>query len=133
MLSINGFEFIIILVVVLLVIGPEKLPTYVEQLTRFIRGAREYVASTREKVVEDLGPEVAEIDWKSLDPRQYDPRKIIRDALAEEIEETKRVLRGSADDARKLVDSTDAMLKGHTGAKPRPNQGAPTVFDDEAT
>ena len=90
-------------------------------------------ASTREKVVEDLGPEVADIDWKTLDPRQYDPRKIIRDALAEEIEETKRVLRGSADDARKLVDSTDAMLKGHTGAKGRPNQGAPTVFDDEAT
>ena len=70
MLSINGFEFIIILVVVLLVIGPDKLPTYVEQLTRFIRGARQYVASTREKVVEDLGPEVADIDWKSLDPRQ---------------------------------------------------------------
>lgn len=133
MFSINGFEFIIILVVVLLVIGPDKLPSYVEQLTKFVRGARQYVAATREKVVDDLGPDVADIDWKSLDPRQYDPRKIIRDALGEEIEETKRALRGTAADARKLVDGTDAMLKGKTVANPKQIADAPTIFDDEAT
>jgi sec-independent protein translocase protein TatB len=29
-----------------------------------------------------LGPEFDEVDWKKLDPRQYDPRRIVRDALS---------------------------------------------------
>jgi len=33
---------------------------------------------------DEMGPEFDEIEWKKLDPRQYDPRKIIRDALANE-------------------------------------------------
>jgi sec-independent protein translocase protein TatB len=34
-----------------------------------------------------MGPEYDDIEWKSLDPRQYDPRRIIREALLEPSEE----------------------------------------------
>ena len=31
-----------------------------------------------------MGPEFDEVDWKKLDPRQYDPRRIIREALLDD-------------------------------------------------
>jgi sec-independent protein translocase protein TatB len=35
-------------------------------------------------VRDELGPDVDDIEWKKLDPRQYDPRQIVRTALADE-------------------------------------------------
>src|SRR4051812_33495770 len=36
-----------------------------------------------EQMREELGPEFDEIDWRKLDPRQYDPRRIVREALSD--------------------------------------------------
>ena len=33
---------------------------------------------------EEMGPEFDDVDWKKLDPRQYDPRRIIREALLDD-------------------------------------------------
>ena len=33
---------------------------------------------------EEMGPDFDELDWKKLDPRQYDPRRIIREALLDD-------------------------------------------------
>ena len=34
---------------------------------------------------DEMGPDFDDVDWKKLDPRQYDPRRIIREALDEEV------------------------------------------------
>ena len=31
-----------------------------------------------------MGPEFDEVDWTKLDPRQYDPRRIVREALLDD-------------------------------------------------
>lgn len=80
-----GFdEFIVILVIAVLVIGPERLPQYVKTVTEFVRGAKKFMNQTKESLDKELGPEFADVDWQKLDPRQYDPRKIVRDALIED-------------------------------------------------
>jgi len=33
---------------------------------------------------DELGEGFEDLDWKKLDPRQYDPRRIIREALLED-------------------------------------------------
>jgi sec-independent protein translocase protein TatB len=33
---------------------------------------------------DEMGPEFDDVDWKKLDPRQYDPRRIIREALIDD-------------------------------------------------
>ena len=40
----------------------------------------------KDRMREEMGPEFEDVDWKKLDPRQYDPRRIIREALIEEPE-----------------------------------------------
>ncbi len=40
--------------------------------------------SPKDRMREEMGPEFDEVDWKKLDPRQYDPRRIIREALIDD-------------------------------------------------
>jgi sec-independent protein translocase protein TatB len=82
--GINGWELVIILVVAMLVIGPERLPVYAEQLGSLVRRGRDLLQNAKARVDDELGPEFSDVDWSKLDPRQYDPRKIVRDALLDD-------------------------------------------------
>lgn len=86
MFGISGGEAIIILVVALVVIGPERLPEYAEKLKDLIRSLKRYATGAKDELKETLGPEFSGVDWRKLDPRQYDPRVIVREALMEEDE-----------------------------------------------
>jgi sec-independent protein translocase protein TatB len=82
--DINGPEFLVLGAVALFVLGPDKLPGYAAQASRLLRQLRTMADGAKDQVREQLGPEFDDVDWKSLDPRQYDPRRIVRDALAAE-------------------------------------------------
>lgn len=84
MFGVNGGELVVLLVIAVLVIGPERLPRYAEQLGVLVRQGRTMLGDAKTKVTEELGPEVADVDWSQLDPRRYDPRRIVRDALLDE-------------------------------------------------
>ncbi len=81
MFGINGGEFVVLLIVALIIIGPERLPGYAEQLGRLARQARGMLQDARTRVQDELGDDFSEVDWSKLDPRQYDPRRIVREAL----------------------------------------------------
>lgn len=86
MLGINGGEAIILVLLALFIIGPERLPEYAEKLKEFVKAAKRYATGATEELKETLGPEIADVDWRKLDPRQYDPRTIVRQALLEDDE-----------------------------------------------
>lgn len=81
MFSINGGELLVLVVVALVVLGPERLPHYAQQLGRLVREVRSFALKAREQVREEMGEDFDDIDWQALDPRRYDPRRIVRDAL----------------------------------------------------
>ena len=81
MFGINTPELVLIIIVAVLVIGPSRLPGYLEKLKNLIREVRKMASGARETIREEAGVDVDDIDWKKLDPRQYDPRRIIREAL----------------------------------------------------
>ncbi len=81
--GINGGEALVLLLLAVIVIGPERLPRYAEQLGGLVRRARDLLGEAKARVDSELGPEMKDIDWSKLDPRQYDPRRIVRDALLE--------------------------------------------------
>lgn len=74
MFGVNGAEAVFLILLAALVIGPERLPRYAEQLARWVRSARRSLSGTREQLA-------AEVGWTTLDPRRYDPRWIVREAL----------------------------------------------------
>jgi sec-independent protein translocase protein TatB len=79
--GINPSEFIVLVAVAAVVLGPERLPEYAQQLARLVRELRRMARGASAQVRNELGPEFDDIDWRKLDPRQYDPRRIVREAL----------------------------------------------------
>ncbi|GAA2929832.1 twin-arginine translocase TatA/TatE family subunit [Microbacterium luteolum] len=77
-------KLLLIGLIAVLIIGPERLPRAAEGFSRMVRKVGEYVRDTKSKMRQEMGPELDDVDWRKLDPRQYDPRRIIRDALLEE-------------------------------------------------
>lgn len=87
MFDINGGEFVVLAVVGLVVIGPERLPKYAADLGRMVREARSFARNAREQVKAEMGEDFDDVDWQQLDPRRYDPRRIVREALLDDDDE----------------------------------------------
>ena len=83
MFGISAPEFIVLLAVAAVVLGPERMPQYAQQLGRLVRELRRMAQGASQQVRNEMGPEFDDIDWRKFDPRQYDPRRIVRDALSD--------------------------------------------------
>jgi sec-independent protein translocase protein TatB len=81
MLDVNGWELIMLVVVGILVLGPERLPEYAGKLANLVRQVRNLATNARSQLKDQMGPEFEDVDWRQFDPRQYDPRRIVREAL----------------------------------------------------
>ncbi|MFD1714261.1 twin-arginine translocase TatA/TatE family subunit [Amnibacterium flavum] len=77
-------KLLLIAVLAVLIVGPDRLPQFAATLGRAVRWVKDFADGAKTRVREEMGPEFDEVDWKKLDPRQYDPRRIIREALADE-------------------------------------------------
>lgn len=117
-------KILVILVIAMFVLGPERLPGYAKKLGELTRGVKRMADGAKDRLREEMGPEYDDVDWKQLDPRQYDPRRIIRDALLEDEREARADIRRSQETAAR------APRVGELHA-----DGTPVEFhyDDEAT
>ncbi|MFP5347411.1 MAG: sec-independent translocase [Actinomycetes bacterium] len=145
MFGINGPEFLVLALIALLVVGPERLPQYAAQLGRIVRELRRMANGAREQVRSELGPEFDDIDWQKLDPRQYDPRRIVREALSDAWDDepaSRGPIVGSRD-GNPTVRGSGATAAGPVGSQadvlrarrrpPGSAMPAPPPFDSEAT
>lgn len=142
-LSMN--KIFIILLIALFVLGPEKLPHYAQKLGELVRSVKRMADGAKDRLRDEMGPEYDDVDWKQLDPRQYDPRRIIRDALLEDEREAQAqayaqtrmrggataaggsVAAAAASSATQAADSATAPMTAAPAGPAAPN------FDDEAT
>jgi sec-independent protein translocase protein TatB len=83
--GLSGEKLIILVIIAAFVLGPERLPQYAKQLANLIKSIRRMAEGAKDQLANELGPEYQDLDWKKLDPRQYDPRRIIREALVEDL------------------------------------------------
>lgn len=123
MLGLTFDKLLIIAVIAVFLLGPERLPHYAAQLARLVRNLRNMANNAKDRMRDELGPEFDEVDWKKLDPRQYDPRRIIRDALLED-EPEPRITRPDPEPA------AVAAAAGSVGADPVGTDAAPAGSDD---
>jgi sec-independent protein translocase protein TatB len=73
--------------------------------------------SAQAQMKDELGEGFEDLDWKKLDPRQYDPRRIIREALLDDTQAVKH-----AD-----------LNQVKTRSQKRLDLGEAPPFDNEAT
>ena len=131
MLGINGPEFLLLLIIGLLVIGPSRLPEYTQKLANIVKEVRRMASGAREQIKEEVGIDIDDVDWKKYDPRQYDPRRIIKEALLDD--DTKPVSAGAPAAVATVAAATSTAERRPARAVERLPDGEPAPFDSEAT
>jgi sec-independent protein translocase protein TatB len=76
-------ELAVIMVVAVIVFGPDRLPEYARQAGRIVRQLRKFAQSAQQDLRDELGPEYADLKLTDLDPRAA-IRKHILEALDDE-------------------------------------------------
>lgn len=71
--SLGWPELTVLLVLALFVFGPERLPGAAAQAGRTLRSLRSYARSLRDDLADDLGPEIREVNLRSL----QNPRRLV--------------------------------------------------------
>lgn len=132
MFNITGGEMVVLIVVAIVILGPNKLPAYAKQLRELVRNLKRMATNATQQVKDELGDEFTDVDWEKLDPRQYDPRRIVRDALNEDGEEDDDEYVVTSDDLDADDDDEERRSRGAEQAALRVS-GEPAPFDDEAT
>ena len=127
--DIHAWEAVILIVLAFVLIGPDRLPEYAAKLGRGVRQLRRLAEGAKVQLREQMGPEFDDIDWAAYDPRQYDPRRIVREALASD---------GSPDrdgfDAADARDGSGADTQAELGyAAAAYDPSLPTPYDPDAT
>ena len=122
MADINGWEAIILLVLGVVILGPERLPEYAAKLGRLVRQARAMAEGAKGQLREQMGPEFDDINWRQYDPRQYDPRRIVREALLDPSPTETAAAAAAA-----------ATVPTYSTTLPTRDPSKPTPFDVDAT
>ncbi|WP_245627417.1 preprotein translocase subunit TatA [Kribbia dieselivorans] len=117
--GINGWELVALIVLAVLILGPERMPQYAAKLAHAVKRMRDMSNSAKEQIKGELGPEFEDVDWRQYDPRRYDPRRIVREALLEPSDDPARPTAGVTAGGETEVATYDPSL--------------PTKFDPDAT
>ena len=135
--GLQGWEPLVLLLIFVIVIGPQRLPEYTRNIVRWVRDVRRWVDDSRATVEDEMG--IAIDDLRKYDPRQYDPRRIIREAWGdtdmEDILPSKEALTvaGGAAAAGAASRSTSKSGSSASGKAKKDEGPKRAPFDPEAT
>ena len=144
MFNIGPMELAVLMVVGLIVLGPDRIPGLARDAARMIRTLRELATGARTQLRDELGPEFADVDLRSLNPRTALQRAILGDEDLSTLDPRKTFKGGfglkdaiNDDPSVSMTKSTPpAESTPPPAAPPRPTplaRGEQAPFDADAT
>jgi sec-independent protein translocase protein TatB len=79
MFNIGPLELVVLAVVGLIVLGPDRLPGLARDAARMLRTLRDMATGARTQLRDELGPEFADVDLRTLNPRTAISRALLGD------------------------------------------------------
>ncbi|MFE9093845.1 sec-independent translocase [Streptomyces sp. NPDC007264] len=108
--DIGPLELVTLVVLAVLVFGPDKLPKMIQDVTRTIRKIREFSESAKQDIRDELGPEFKDFEFEDLNPKTFVRKQLDSDDLG--IKE----IRNGFDLKKEMAEVTDAVH----GREPEP-------------
>jgi sec-independent protein translocase protein TatB len=139
LLDINGPEFLLLLVLAVILFGPERLPDLARKAARLLRYLRTVAGSAQQQLSKELGPEFENVDFRDLNPKTF-----VQKHLLDDIEPVIADVKSEVTDVGKTINSSAADLSNATTKDRSPGgpqdvvagvtpSRAATPFDLEAT
>ncbi|MCK8679857.1 MULTISPECIES: sec-independent translocase [Streptomyces] len=103
--DIGALELVVLVVLAVLIFGPDKLPKLIQDISGFVRKIRDFSENAKQDIRTELGPEFKDFEFEDLNPKAF-----IRKHLAEneDLKELKE-LRGSFDLRKEIGEVADAV------------------------
>ncbi|WP_415951123.1 sec-independent translocase [Streptomyces sp. KLOTTS4A1] len=74
--DIGGWELITLVILAVLVFGPDKLPKVIQDVAGFIRKVRAFSDSAKQDIRDELGPEFKDFEFEDLNPKKFIRKQI---------------------------------------------------------
>jgi sec-independent protein translocase protein TatB len=71
MFDIGPAEFVLLLVLAVILFGPERLPELARKAARIVRYVRTMADNAQRQLKDELGPEFSDLDIRDLHPRTF--------------------------------------------------------------
>ncbi|MFF3640131.1 sec-independent translocase [Streptomyces sp. NPDC002564] len=79
--DIGALEIVALVVLAVLIFGPDKLPKVIQDISRTIRKIREFSDSAKADIREELGPEFKDFEFDDLNPKKFIRKQLDNDEL----------------------------------------------------
>ena len=140
--GIDGVDLIIILVLAVVMFGPEKLLQYSRKVARLFVYFRDIANNAKTTLSTELGPEYADLELKDLNPKTFISKQLrdevaLLDEAKRELKETQDLLKQSSKDVEKAANLKDVGAGPSVSSAPAleagPTKPVASPFDTEAT
>ncbi|MFJ6655406.1 sec-independent translocase [Streptomyces sp. NPDC091377] len=101
--DIGPFELVTLIVLAVLIFGPDKLPKVIQDVTRTIRKIRDFSESAKQDIRQELGPEFKDFEFEDLNPKTFIRKQMDNDELG------LKELRNGFDLKKEMAEVTDAV------------------------
>ncbi|MET4662917.1 sec-independent protein translocase protein TatB [Streptomyces sp. PvP037] len=101
--DIGALELVTLIVLAVLVFGPEKLPKVIQDVTRTIRKIRDFSESAKQDIRQELGPEFKDFEFEDLNPKTFIRKQLDNDDLG------LKEIRNGFDLKKEMAEVTDAV------------------------
>ncbi|MCQ4042943.1 sec-independent translocase [Streptantibioticus rubrisoli] len=69
--NISPLDVVAIMLLAVIIFGPDKLPKLIQDASRMIRKLREFSDSAKEDIRKELGPEFKDFEFEDLNPKTF--------------------------------------------------------------
>ncbi|MFD5270148.1 sec-independent translocase [Streptomyces sp. NPDC058335] len=101
--DIGPLELATIIVLAVLVFGPDKLPKVIQDVMRTVRKIREFSESAKQDIRQELGPEFKDFEFEDLNPKTFIRKQLDNEDLG------LKELRNGFDLKKEMAEVTDAV------------------------
>ncbi|GGQ03743.1 sec-independent translocase [Streptomyces mutabilis] len=112
--DIGALELVTLVVLAVLVFGPDKLPKVIQDVSRTIRKIREFSDSAKQDIRQELGPEFKDFEFEDLNPKTFIRKQLDNDELG------LKEIRNGFDLKKEMAEVTDAVH----GREPEASSGS---------
>ena len=138
LLDVNGPEFLLLLVIAIVLFGPERLPDLARKAARVVQYVRTIAGTAQEQLTKELGPGFEDVDMRDLNPKAFIQKHLLDDVdpivadVKAEIKGVSATVSAEPDDVTEAINGVKGEEPELAGATAGPARVL-TPFDPDAT